>query len=101
MLIKIHDKYYNIYDFLHKHPGGKKILESCEGIDATAAFESYHVFCNMKKIKQIMKNYEVTNPEYEIASCKYTFSETGFYSDVKEKVISHFDKKTIKWNYMW
>ncbi len=101
MLIKIYDKYYNIYNFLDQHPGGKKLLESCEGIDATAAFESYHVFCNMKKIKQIMKIYEVNNPEYEIASCKYTFYEKDFYSDVKDKVISHFDKKTIKWNYMW
>ena len=36
MIIKIHRKYYDISKFKDLHPGGPKILESSEGIDATA-----------------------------------------------------------------
>ena len=47
---KIHSKYYDLSNFLDKHPGGSKILESCSNIgDVTVAFESYHSMCNINK----------------------------------------------------
>ena len=101
MLIKIHDKYYDISNFIDQHPGGSKILESCEGLDATAAFESYHSFADINKVKLIMKKYECDNPEYEIKSQDYTFLESGFYNTLKNKVRNHFKNKTTKWTYPW
>ena len=74
MIVKIHGKYYELSNFVKKHPGGEKILESCEGIDATNAFESYHTFSNMNRIKQIMKKYECNNPPYHIESTDSTFT---------------------------
>ena len=87
---KIHGKYYDLTDFLDKHPGGSKILESCKGVDCTAAFESYHAMSNMNNIKSIMKKYEIDASKSEtIQSFKqhsYTFSEKGFYNEVKNRV---------------
>ena len=101
MIVKIHKKYYDISNFLEKHPGGKKILESCEGIDATNAFESYHAFSNMNKIQEIMKKYECNNPPYEIESTDSTFDKSEFYDCVKKKVINYFNQKSTKWTFYW
>jgi linoleoyl-CoA desaturase len=101
MLIKIHNKYYDISDFIQEHPGGSKILASCEGLDATAAFESYHSLADINKIKSIMKKYECSNPEYEIESQDFTFLESGFYNNLREKVRNHFKNKNTKWTYPW
>ena len=39
---RIHNKRYDLSEFMHDHPGGSLLLEGCRGVDATAAFESYH-----------------------------------------------------------
>ena len=87
---KIHGKYYDLTNFLDKHPGGSKILDSCKGVDCTAAFESYHAMSNMNNIKSIMKKYEINTSKTEtIQSFKqhsYTFYEKGFYNEVKNRV---------------
>ena len=101
MITKIHNKYYNLSDFKKKHPGGEKILECCEGIDATAAFESYHVFVNMEKIKRTMKQYQCEEPIQKIKSSDYTFLENGFYCDVKERVKHYLKNKSNKWTFPW
>lgn len=101
MIVKIHEKYYELSNFVKKHPGGEKILESCEGIDATNAFESYHTFSNMNKIKEIMKKYEINNPPYLIESTDSTFNKSEFYDCVKKKVKNYFKLKSTKWTYPW
>ena len=110
---KIHGKYYDLTNFLDKHPGGSKILESCKGVDCTAAFESYHALSNMNNIKSIMKKYEIDTSKSEtIQSFKqhsYTFSEKGFYNEVKNRVRNYIltDYYTINYsinysiNYKW
>ena len=105
-LIKIHDQYYNVTNFLDKHPGGSKILESCIGIDATASFESYHALSDFQRIRTIMKKYQTeppTEPKDFIESAKYTFATNDFYSDVKLKVNEYFktNKKSTKWTWIW
>ena len=101
MITKIHNKYSNLSDFKKKHPGGEKILECCEGIDATAAFESYHVFVDMERIKRVMKQYECDEPIQKIKSSDYTFLENGFYYDVKERVKLYLKNKSNKWTFSW
>ncbi len=101
MIIKIHQKYYDLSNFVKIHPGGEKILESCEGIDATNAFESYHVFSDINKIKKIMKIYECSNPPYEIESVDSTFNKNDFYDCLKTKVKKYFNNKSTKWTYPW
>jgi linoleoyl-CoA desaturase len=88
---KIHGKVYDLTSYLDKHPGGRLILESCQGEkDATAAFQSYHAMMNMDKIKEIMKKYEVGT-----CSSKFNFNENGFYNDLKKKVKNYFEQNNI------
>ena len=87
---KIHGNYYDLTDFLDKHPGGAIILNACKGDrDATAAFESYHAMSDMKKIKQIMSKYKIEG-EYKSS---FNFSEKGFYYLLKNKVNLYFKNK--------
>lgn len=98
---KIHEKYYDLSNFVDRHPGGKKILESCKGIDATAAFESYHVFANMSKVNAIMKKYEVVNNNKTIESSTNTFDDDGFYNELKNEVKNYMRNETTKWTWSW
>ena len=97
---KIHGNYYDLTDFLDKHPGGAIILNACKGdLDATAAFESYHALSDMKKIKQIMNKYKVEG-EYKSS---FNFSEKGFYYLLKNKVNLYFKNKKLSHHadYYW
>ena len=93
----IRGKTYNLKPFLHKHPGGKTILESCMGNDdLTATFESYHALCDMEKIEPIMKKYEVSSCQ----PTKMLFKTNGFYKTIQKRVIKKLNKDT-KANYYW
>ena len=95
----IHGKNYNLTSFLDKHPGGRVILESCQGEkDVTAAFESYHALCDMTKIKEIMRKYEVGSSECKTA---FHFSEEGFYYTVKGRVRDYFAKHRLDHHAPW
>ena len=80
---KIHGKLYNLTDFLDKHPGGRRILETCRGNnDLTPAFESCHAMSDMTKIKKMMTKYEL----FEIEQSNYTFNEKEFYKTIQQRV---------------
>ncbi|TPX32506.1 hypothetical protein SmJEL517_g04380 [Synchytrium microbalum] len=49
--IIINDKVYDVTDFLDGHPGGKRILMSVAGKDATTAFANFH------KVAAVMASY--------------------------------------------
>jgi len=76
MRLSIHGRQYDLAGFVH--PGGNEILElSRDEPDCTALFESYHAFCDMDKIKTIMKKYEVSD-----SKCvqMFSFEPNGFYT---------------------
>src|SRR5437016_2101838 len=84
----IHDKKYDLTEFMNHHPGGKEILEACKGKnDCTASFESYHAMCNMSKIKKLMTKYEAHDKntiksKQPIPGPMYSFEPNGFYKTV-------------------
>ena len=84
---KIHGKCYDLTNFLDKHPGGKTILSACKGEeDVTAAFESNRAMCNMEKIHNIMKNYEIAGGGTgECEPSGFVFRPGGFLTRPKEK----------------
>jgi len=92
---KIRGKRYDLIPFLDKHPGGRMILTACQGKnDLTATFESNHAFCDMKKIEQIMKKYEVGDCE----KSNFTFNKNGFYRTLQTRVIKKLDHyKSNNW----
>ena len=56
----IHGKYYNLTNYMEKHPGGKFILEKTKGQgDLSALYESYHAFSNIDNIDKYLKTFEV------------------------------------------
>lgn len=85
----IHGKTYDLTEFIDNHPGGKLILQQCKGTkDSTAAFESYHALSDMKKIKSIMKRYEVSAQASQSAT--FNFKDNAFYMTLSGKVRDHF-----------
>lgn len=95
MNIVIHKKIYNLKDF--NHPGGREILELCKNEpDCSALFESYHAFCDMEKIHNIMKKYEIGISNEE---SMFLFKKDGFYNTCKERVnkIVNNPKADIEW----
>ena len=73
---------YDLNNFLGIHPGGRAILESTEWHDdLSASFESYHSMCDMKKIKNVMKKYEVGKCE----PTNFLFKDDGFIELYKKK----------------
>ena len=89
----IRGKTYNLKPFLHKHPGGKTILESCMGNDdLTATFESYHALCDMEKIEPIMKKYEVSSCQ----PTKMLFKTNGFYKTIQKRVIKKLKEELLR-----
>ena len=93
----IYGKLYNLENF--NHPGGLEILNLCKNEpDCTALFESYHAFCNMDKIKSIMKKYEVK--DIKSRKTMFNFNKNGFYTVCKDRVRSYIQGDS-KANYSW
>ena len=99
MILNIHGKRYNLKNF--DHPGGEDILKLCENEpDSTALFESYHAFADMKKIKYIMKKYEIGDSPNK---SMFKFEKDGFYNTLKNKILKEkkFNRYTSKANKIW
>jgi fatty acid desaturase len=93
----IHGKMYDLNNFMDIHPGGRTILEAIEGPDdLSATFESYHSMCDMKKIKNMMKKYEVG----VCAPTNFLFDDNGFYRTVQKRVRFKLGNDT-KSNWKW
>ncbi|CAL8110466.1 unnamed protein product [Orchesella dallaii] len=82
-LWRVHDKLYNLEDFIAKHPGGRDWIEFSRGTDITEAFESSH-FVNVKNVRQILEKYYVAD-DPSPRNSPYTFKENGFYKTLKRK----------------
>jgi linoleoyl-CoA desaturase len=98
MKLVIHKKIYDLIDF--NHPGGLEILELCKNEpDCTALFESYHAFCDMDKIKNTMKKYEVDESKDKSL---FSIKQEGFYNTCKNRVNELFsNRRDSKYNSSW
>ncbi|CAG7727030.1 unnamed protein product [Allacma fusca] len=81
---RVHDKLYNLENFIKKHPGGSEWIEMTRGTDITEAFESSHVI-NVKHVEQILAKYYVGMAKSPRIS-PYTFKQEGFYKTLKRKI---------------
>jgi linoleoyl-CoA desaturase len=96
MILNIRGRQYNLTGF--NHPGGNEILElSKNEPDCTALFESYHAFCDTKKIDSMMKKYEIKD---STAANMFLFEQDGFYNvlkgRVKEYLATRFGKEKLQ-----
>jgi predicted heme/steroid binding protein len=51
--IIVHDKVFDVTNFLNEHPGGKKVLLKVAGTDATQQFDNFHNLSVLEKYTQL------------------------------------------------
>ncbi|XP_069167234.1 cytochrome b5-related protein isoform X2 [Procambarus clarkii] len=79
---RIHDKLYDMTNFIDKHPGGKDWLLVTKGTDITEAFESSHINTVAESILPKYYVKDISTPR----NSPFTFHEDGFYKTLKRKV---------------
>ena len=55
----VHDKLYDLTNFVDAHPGGKDWIELTQGTDVTDLFETHHL--DEKKTLAVLRKFEVSN----------------------------------------
>lgn len=95
-LWEIHGKYYDFIPFIKEHPGGKRFLLQCRGMDATTLLETTHLFESIPR--GYLKMYEVGKKEdYQP---DFDWDGDGFYPTLKKRVQAYLldsaEKRGIK-----
>jgi fatty acid desaturase len=86
----IHGQYYDLTEWIPKHPGGSETLNLARGRDCTELFESVHAL-STQNIHALLQKYKVDTPEgYEAPQDLFTWEKNGFYDVVKKRVKEHF-----------
>lgn len=81
-LWRVHNKLYDLTDFVQRHPGGAEWLDLTKGIDITEQFEIHHI---TGKAEQVLTKFYVREASLP-RNYKITFDENGFYKTLKRKV---------------
>lgn len=81
-LWRVHDKLYDLINFVQRHPGGKNWLEMTQGTDITELFETHHI---RGKAELLLNNFYVREAKM-LRNYKLTFSDDGFYKTLRKKV---------------
>ena len=85
-LWRVHDKLYDLSDFIHSHPGGQMWIEVTRGTDITESFESSHL--NADKVEAILAKFYRKEATKKRVS-PFTFELDGFYRTLKRRAYSH------------
>jgi cytochrome b involved in lipid metabolism len=81
-LWRVHDKLYDLSDFVERHPGGKDWISLTKGIDITEQFETHHI---TDKAELLLKKFYIRDA-IEPRNYKFTYKENGFYKTLKKRV---------------
>ncbi|KAG5676468.1 hypothetical protein PVAND_006300 [Polypedilum vanderplanki] len=81
-LWRVHDKLYDLTDFIERHPGGKDWLEITKGTDITEAFETHHI---NGKAEGILKKFYIRDAS-EKRNYKFTYKDDAFFRTLKRRV---------------
>ncbi|CAG8575653.1 2229_t:CDS:2 [Funneliformis caledonium] len=65
--IIVHDKVFDVTNFLNEHPGGKKVLLKVAGTDATKQFDNFHAVSILDKYTKLQLGVVGDNQE-EVSS---------------------------------
>ncbi|CAO1414248.1 unnamed protein product [Diamesa hyperborea] len=96
-LWRVHDKLYDLTEFIGRHPGGSNWIELTKGTDVTDQFETFHL---STKASSILPKYYVrdaTKPR----NYKLTYDENGFYKTLKKRVVAKLkdvDEAPMGWS---
>lgn len=82
-LWRVHDKLYDLSDFIDRHPGGSQWLQQTGGTDITEAFEVHHIYT--ERVEQVLAKFYVRQAARP-RNVKLTFHATGFYRTLKRRI---------------
>lgn len=80
-LWRVHDKLYDLVNFVQRHPGGRDWLELTQGTDITELFETHHI---RGKAELLLQNFYVREAKLP-RNFKLTFFDDGFYKTLRRK----------------
>ena len=86
-LWRIHNKLYDLTDFVNRHPGGAEWLDVTEGIDITEQFETHHITDMAEKLLPRFYVRDAALPR----NYKTTFDQDGFYKTLQRRVANKLD----------
>lgn len=98
-LWRIHDKLYDVTDFIQRHPGGAEWLEMTKGVDITEQFETHHI---TEKAEKLLSKFYVRDAALP-RNYDFTFAKNGFYKTLKRRVadqLDDLDRRPIKMSNM-
>jgi cytochrome b involved in lipid metabolism len=81
-LWRVHDKLYDLINFVNRHPGGADWLNLTQGTDITELFESHHISGKADLLLHSFYICEAKKPR----SYRVTFCDDGFYKTLKKKI---------------
>ncbi|KAJ3646729.1 hypothetical protein Zmor_024304 [Zophobas morio] len=81
-LWRIHDKLYELTDFIERHPGGPEWLELTKGTDITEAFETHHLTVAPENMLNKFYIRDAKSPR----NSPFTFKNDGFYRKLKTNI---------------
>jgi len=91
----IHNKRYDLRDFVEQHPGGVDAISLGQGFNCTELFESYHGLAKERFVRATLKKYYVEDacPGAADYDDHFDWSSTPFYDTLKQRVREHFRQK--------
>lgn len=92
----IHNKVYDMTDFIKNHPGGEHTILLGRGRDCTELFESVHGMANSDKLNNILNNYYIKNKELE--NDQFDWSNNIIHNEIRSEVKKLFKNKSYKAN---
>ena len=78
----VHGKWYDLSEFVEKHPGGPDWLRMTKGQDITEAFEVHHL--NILKAEKVLKRYYVKDADSKYVG-RYFWDDNNFYRTLKRR----------------
>ena len=90
-LWRIHDKYFDLSEYLASHPGGRQWLERTRGWDITEAVQSHHLRLSWEQLYRTIRKYEVPAPQglEGLPPNRFTFDEDGFYGALRQRAAAY------------
>jgi cytochrome b involved in lipid metabolism len=81
-LWRVHDKLYDLINFIPRHPGGQDWIQLTQGMDITELFETHHL---TSKPEILLHNFYVCEAKAR-RNCRITFIDDGFYKTLRKKI---------------
>ncbi len=81
---KIYDQYYDLTEYVERHPGGNVAILLGKGRDCTTMFEQYHIMNNNHYA--ILDKYRVNKSDKPISEIR---KKNVFHEDIKQMVRDH------------